>query len=160
MTNPDRFMSPQIQEAMVKLEAAELNLDQTIAETKQLERQIPQTSLSQQDIEQIEEHARSKGAPRELRELQERIDRGDLSWNDIAGGRFLDDPQVRRALEGGVEGMRQAYTMIQEGHELDEIVDAGGPPVSTDPEPKRGPSRAGGDPHDDDYFGGSIMKRD
>ncbi|MBK1786884.1 hypothetical protein [Prauserella cavernicola] len=161
MTNPDWWQTPQIREAMAKLEEAEVGLDQTIADAKQMERQLPQTGLSQQDVEQIEAHARSKDAPRELRELQERVDRGDLSWNDIAAGRFMDDPQVRSALENGVEGMRQAYSMIQEGHELDDIIEPGGPPIATDAPPREPrPSRPGGDPEDDDYFGGSIMKRD
>lgn len=171
MTDPNAWQTPQLREAMARLEEAEVGLDQTIANAKEMSRQLPASGLSPEDVQQIEEHARSKDAPRELRELQERIDRGDLSWNDIAAGRFLDDPQVRGALEGGVEGMRQAYTMIQEGHDLDEIIDPSGPSFSEGPStstpsappsppPRPRPSRGGDDPDDDDYFGGSIMRRD
>lgn len=157
MTSP---YPPHLQAALAQLEAAEVDLDQRVANAKQLQRQMPQTTLSQQDIQQIEEHARSKNAPKQLRELQQRIDRGDLTWSDIANGRHLDDPKVQAALSTGVQGMRQAYTMIQEGHDVDEIIDIGGPPVATEPpaEPDEPPRPShGGD--DDEYFGRSIYDK-
>ena len=128
MSTPDAFMTPQIREALARLEEAEVNLDQAIVSAKQVEEQTPKTRLSEEDIEQIEEHARSADAPRELRELQERIDAGELSWEDIAQGRHLDDPEVKGALSTGVDGMHQAYVAIQEGQSLDDIIEAG-PPV-------------------------------
>ncbi|WP_298178904.1 hypothetical protein [Saccharomonospora sp.] len=160
MTGPDLSRNPQIAAAMAQLEQAELGLDRSISKAKQLETKIPKSGLSQQDIEQISEHARSKDAPKELRELQARIDKGDLSWNDIAAGRFLDDPQVRKALEGGVEGMRQAYVMIQEGHALDDIIEPGGPPsaITSESDSTPRPTREGGDPDDDDYFDGPVLR--
>jgi hypothetical protein len=132
MTDPWR--TPQMQEALAQLEEAEVNLDRAVLNAKQVEQQVPKTQLSQEDIRQIEEHARSSEAPRQLRELQERIDRGDLSWQAIASGQHLDDPKVRAALEPGVTGMRQAYAAIQEGQELDEIIESGppGPPPTRD----------------------------
>jgi hypothetical protein len=124
MTTPD---SGQIAEALARLEEAEVALDQAILAAKQVEQQIPQTRLSEEDIALIEEHARSEDAPRELRELQERIDNGELSWEDIASGRHLTDPEVQAALSPGVEGMQQAYAAIQEGQDLDEIIESGPP---------------------------------
>jgi hypothetical protein len=120
--------SPDIGEALAKLEDAELALDRAILDAKQVEQQVPKTQLSEEDIQQIEEHARSAEAPRELRELQQRIDAGELSWQDIASGHHQGDPSVQAALSPGVDGMRQAYTMIQEGQDLDEII-ASPPPV-------------------------------
>ncbi len=147
MTTPDSFMTPQIQEALAKLEEAEVNLDHAIVAAKQVEQQTPKTRLSEEDIRLIEEHARSADAPRELRELQERIDAGDLSWEDIAQGRHLDDPRVQGALSTGVEGMQQAYTAIEEGQPLDEIIEAGPPAPRPDDE-------------DDDDGGYSFTKFD
>jgi hypothetical protein len=163
MTGPDLSRDPRIAAAMAQLEQAELGLDRSISNAKQLEAKLPKSGLSQQDIEQITEHARSKDAPKELRELQARIDKGDLSWNDIAAGRFLDDPQVRKALEGGVEGMRQAYLMIQEGHALDDIIEPGGPSSSitskSDAASPSTPQSTGEESDlDDDYFGGSMLR--
>jgi hypothetical protein len=128
MTGPDSLQTPQIQEALARLEEAEVNLDRAIVAAKQVEQQVPKTRLSEEDIRLIEEHAHSGDAPRELRELQERIDNGELSWEDIANGRHLDDPQVQGALSTGVDGMHQAYTAIVEGQDLDEIIE-GGPPA-------------------------------
>ena len=136
MTTPDAFMTPQIREALAKLEEAEVNLDQAIVHAKQVEEQTPKTRLSEEDIRLIEEHARSDEAPRELRELQERIDAGELSWEDIAQGRHLDDPTVQAGLSTGVDGMHQAYTAIEEGQDLDEIIEGGppAPPPADDPD--------------------------
>ncbi|MGH3517149.1 MAG: hypothetical protein ACRDQ7_06960 [Haloechinothrix sp.] len=129
-------------------------LDRAIAQAKTVERQVPKTSLSERDIQQIEEHAKSKDAPKALRELQKRIDDGELSWEDIGRGGHLDDPKVRAALATGVEGMKSAYTLIKEGQDLDDIVDAGAPSPSPSSE------RAEDDRDDDDYFGGSIAGRE
>ncbi|MFF5990059.1 hypothetical protein [Prauserella flavalba] len=129
--SPDWWQTPRLREAPAKLEEAEVGLDQTIANAKQLERQVPRDGTvatgHRADRGARPRPDRAEGAAR----AAERIDRGDLSWNDIAAGRFLDDPQVRNALEGGVEGMSQAYTMIQEGYELDDIIEPGGPPIAT-----------------------------
>lgn len=134
MTAPDAWRTPQMQEALARLEEAEVALDRAVVNAKQLEQQIPKTRLSEENIRLIEEHARSGAAPRQLRELQDRIDRGELSWEDIASGRLMDDPSVRAALDPGVTGMRQAYAAIQEGQELDEIIGSGppSPPPSND----------------------------
>jgi hypothetical protein len=129
MTTPGSWQSPHITEALARLEEAEVALDHAIVAAKQVEQETPKTRLSEEDIALIEEHARSAEAPRELRELQERIDNGDLSWEDIASGRHLNDPEVQAALSPGVEGMQQAYTAIQEGQDLDEIIEAGPPPA-------------------------------
>ncbi|HEV2783152.1 MAG TPA: hypothetical protein VGX25_27535 [Actinophytocola sp.] len=144
MTGAESWRTPQITEALARLEEAEVALDRAIVEAKRVERETPKTKLSEEDIQLIEEHARSAEAPRELRELQRRIDDGELSWEDVAAGRRLDDPQVRAALSTGVEGMRQAYTMIQEGHELDDIIEQGAPAPPRDDD---------GAPTDDDDEG-------
>src|SRR5690242_4950383 len=128
MTFHDPRQDPRIRDAHARLEDAEVGLDQAIVAAKQVEREVPKTNLSEEDIELIEEHARSAAAPRELRELQQRIDDGELSWNDIATGRHMSDPEVQAALNPGVAGLQQAYSAIQEGQELDEIVSNGPPP--------------------------------
>ncbi len=124
--------APHIREALAKLEEAEVALDRAILDAKQVEQQVPKTQLSEEDIRQIEEHARGADAPRELRELQRRIDAGELSWQDIASGHHLNDSSVQAALSPGVDGMHQAYTMIQEGQDLDEIIESPPPVRQTD----------------------------
>jgi hypothetical protein len=128
MTFPDLRQDPRIRDALARLEDAEVGLDQAIVAAKQVEREVPKTNLSEEDIQLIEEHARSDDAPRELRELQQRVDDEELSWNDIATGRYMNDPEVQAALNPGVAGLQRAYSAIQEGQELDEIISNGLPP--------------------------------
>lgn len=49
-------------------------------------------------------------APRESREPQQRIDDGELSWEDITAGRHLDDPNVRAGQSGTGEFHPTAIT--------------------------------------------------
>lgn len=142
MGAPDVGRSPGVRAALARMEEAEVRLDQAVLAAKQVEQRIGRTSLSDEDIRLVEAHARSGKAPPELRELQERIDRGELSWQDIAGGRHLDDPRVRAALTPGVTGMHQAYAAIEEGQDVNEIIDAG--PPTTPPPPRADDARAGG----------------
>lgn len=148
MSAPDPWRNPQMQEALARLEEAEVGLDRAIVNAKQVEQQVKTTKLSEEDIRLIEEHARSGNAPRQLRELQERIDNGEFSWEDIASGQHMDDPKVRAALDTGVTGMRQAYAAIQEGQELDEIIESGPP----SPPPTRDDGGAGYDVTEDYDF--------
>lgn len=153
MTALDPRQNPLIQEALAKLAEAEAGLDEAIAEAKTVERQVPKTSLSQEDTQKIEEFAHSKDAPKELRELQKRVDEGELTWDQIGSGEHLDDPKVRAALATGVDGMKAAYTLIQEGQDLDDIVEAGAPAPATTPA-----DDATDDRDDDDYFGDTVFR--
>ncbi|ASO18142.1 hypothetical protein FHR81_002538 [Actinoalloteichus hoggarensis] len=160
--------------ARSELDRIEAVADARMAEIKQ--QQLPESGLSEAEIAQIEQFARSKDAPAELRALQERIDKGDLSWRDIADGSAVQDEQVQRALASGVPKLQQAYTMIQEGHSIDDILDAGDPfagPNAAGPGPvaSGGPlpdtsSGTGSDGRqapprrdDDDEEGGSVFRR-
>ena len=63
-------------------------------------------------------------APDEVKALQERIDAGDLSWQDIADGRGLDDEAVRAAFQVSVNQMKRAKELLDEGHGIDSVIDA------------------------------------
>ncbi|WP_020672061.1 hypothetical protein [Amycolatopsis nigrescens] len=154
MTGPDSWKTPEIRAAEAKLAAAEAGLEQAISRAKEVDRNIPKTGLSKQDIEQIEAFAKSKDAPKELRELQKRIDDGDLSWQDIAGGRHLDDPQVRNALSGSTPDLRRAYTMIQEGDQIDDVIESA--PQSA----YRRSERADDEDEDNGEEDGGVLRRE
>ncbi|APU12576.1 hypothetical protein UA75_02450 [Actinoalloteichus sp. GBA129-24] len=163
--------------ARSQLDQIEAEADARMAEIKQ--QQLPESGLTEAEIAQIEQFARSKDAPPELAALQARIDKGDLSWGDIADGSAVQDEQVQRALASGVPKLQQAYAMIQEGHELDDILDAGDPfagPNAAGPGPVAGggpvPNTGGGpasdpgqnpprrgDDDDEGDEGGSVFRR-
>jgi hypothetical protein len=143
VTGPDSWQTPQIREALARLENAEVALDQTILSAKQLDQATPKSTLSKQDVEAIEAYARTADAPKDLRELQKRVDSGELTWGEIASSQHFADPKVQAALSTGVNGMRQAYTLIEEGQSLDEIIES--PPA-----PPRQPDPRDEEPHDYD----------
>jgi len=161
VTSADSWKTPAIREAEARLAEAEAGLERAIAEAKKVDKAIPKTGLSKEDVEKIEAFARGKDAPKELRELQKRVDAGDLSWQDIASGRHLDDPSVRAALSAGTPDLRRAYTMVQEGEHLDDIIEAGAMSAAssayTSPTGPAGRAAADDD-YDDEDGGGPIMR--
>ncbi|HEY8373213.1 MAG TPA: hypothetical protein VIL00_10755 [Pseudonocardiaceae bacterium] len=121
MTSP--YDNPQLRELAASLDRSLAELDRVATEASRF--QPRSRSLSPEDLAEMERYARSGNAPKELRELQQRIDAGELSWQDVASGRVANDPQVQRALSSGLPDLTRAYQMIQEGHDLDEIIEAG-----------------------------------
>lgn len=125
MTDP--LKNPEIRAAMERLTAAEAGLDEAIAKAEQVEQRTNRPGLSDRDIERIEEYAKSADAPKAMKDLQKKVDDGDLTWRDIASPRHFNDPEVRDAFQGSATEMGRAYAMIQEGLSVDDIVDAGKP---------------------------------
>lgn len=60
-----------------------------------------------------------------MKDLQRKVDSGEMSWRDIASGRAVGDPGVQRAMQTSMPSLKRAYTAIKEGQNLDEIVAAG-----------------------------------
>lgn len=88
--------------------------------------------VSEQDLAAIERHARSGNAPKEFRDLQQRIDSGEFSWKDIAAGRVMDEG-VQKALATGVPDLQRAYTAIQEGQDIEDVIASGNPAAQSRP---------------------------
>ena len=82
--------------------------------------------VSEQDLAAIERYARSGNAPKEFKDLQQRIDSGEFSWKDIAAGRVMDEG-VQNALATGVPDLQRAYTAIQEGQDIEDVIASGNP---------------------------------
>jgi hypothetical protein len=81
---------------------ADTAFEAAVRESERAERELRESPDFQRRLDGIEQHARSRAAPRELRALQRRIDNGELSWYGIATGKHLDDPDVRAALAAGL----------------------------------------------------------
>ncbi|PWK90492.1 hypothetical protein C8D88_101508 [Lentzea atacamensis] len=101
--------------------------------------------LSEQDLAEIERFAKSPGAPKELKDLQRRVEAGEMSWADVAAGRALDDEGVQKALAVGVPDLQRAYRAIEEGQDIDDIIASGTPtpqrPRRDDDDEDDGPSQ-------------------
>jgi hypothetical protein len=109
--------------------------------------------LSEQDLAEIERFAKSPGAPKELKDLQSRVDAGEMSWADVASGRAVHDEGVQKALAVGVPDLQRAYNAIEEGQDIDDII-ASGNPAAQQPPPR---SRRDDDDEDD---GPSHFRKD
>lgn len=92
--------------------------------------------LSEQDLAEIERFAKSPGAPKELKDLQRRVESGEMSWADVAAGRALNDEGVQKALAVGVPDLQRAYRAIEEGQDIDDII-ASGTPAPQPPRSRR-----------------------
>ncbi|SDH67671.1 hypothetical protein SAMN05192558_113210 [Actinokineospora alba] len=121
----DDWKSVRLREAEASLDVALATLDATLASVEKQFADKPQDGLSDEDIKAISEHARGADAPQALRDLQARIDAGELTWRDITSGRAAGEPGVREALESGLPQLRQAYALLEEGHSVDEVIEAG-----------------------------------
>ncbi|GGM87285.1 hypothetical protein GCM10011609_24850 [Lentzea pudingi] len=123
MTFPYESARQQLQTWQQDLDAKGARLEKVALEASRA--QTRGADLSPADIAEIEKFARSKDAPNALKDLQRKVDSGELSWRDIASGRAVNDPEVQRAMQTSMPSLKRAYTAIKEGQDLDEIVAAG-----------------------------------
>lgn len=122
-----------------RLQTLIADFDATTERAEQTGREVAQfqprsRGVTEQDLAEIERYARSGNAPKEFKDLQQRIDSGEFSWKDIAAGRVMDDG-VQKALATGVPDLQRAYTAIQEGQDIDDIIESGNPAAR--PRPRR-----------------------
>lgn len=123
MTFPYDSARQQLQAWQQDLDAKGARLEKVALEASRV--QTRGGDLSPADIAAIEKFARSKDAPNALKDLQRKVDSGEMSWRDIASGKAVNDPEVQRAMQSSMPSLKRAYTAIKEGQNLDEIVAAG-----------------------------------
>lgn len=119
----ESWKTPEVRDAEAGLEAVARQADKTLADLEKL-RLAPPPLPSDADIRKVEEAARAPNAPRELRELQRRVDDGELSWRDIVEGKHMDDPGVREAAQANLAKLRRVYQKLEEGYSLNEVLDS------------------------------------
>ncbi|GGS23064.1 hypothetical protein [Actinokineospora fastidiosa] len=113
------------------------NVERTAVEAAAVGNRAP--GLSEKDIAEIERHALGPNAPKEMREMVQRIKAGELSWDDVLSGRALDDEGVQKAMAANLDGLRQAHDAIREGQDPQDVIDAlGAAPRRTDDDPDGG----------------------
>lgn len=123
MTFPYDSARQQLQAWQQDLDARGSRLEKVALEASKV--QTRGGDLSPADIAAIEKFARSKDAPNALKDLQRKVDSGEMSWRDISSGKAVNDPDVQRAMQSSMPSLKRAYTAIKEGQNLDDIVAAG-----------------------------------
>ncbi|NYH78678.1 Arc/MetJ-type ribon-helix-helix transcriptional regulator [Actinopolyspora biskrensis] len=117
------WKTQEIRDAEAALEEALANAERVGARADEMNRELPEAKLSEEQTERIEQLVRRGEAPEGIAELQRRVDEGELSWEDVAEGRALQDEGVQSAFASGVPNMQQAKEMLDEGHEVAEIIE-------------------------------------
>jgi hypothetical protein len=93
-----------------------------------------------------------------MRILKRKVDAGELSWKDVLEGRAYRDEDVRNALSAMLDPLSEVYRDFEDGHTLDEVLEAGGitgPLKDTGAGYPAAPPEE--QPEDDDYFGCSPL---
>lgn len=138
-TSNGGWKTREVREAEAALAAAVERGREAAANAQQVSAQMSNTRLSDDDLQQIDRAARGKDAPPELRALAERVDRGDLSWRDIVDGKAMHDPGVQAAMKANLARLGQVYRKFEEGHTLEEVLEAEAGQASGAPDDEAGP---------------------
>jgi hypothetical protein len=113
------------------LDAAVSGLNDRVQQADEPSKSLPDNALSSQDIERVESQARDPQSCNQLRELQRRVDKRELSWREIISGQHWDDPGVQAALATTTPALRRGYELIAEGASEREILQANPANVSS-----------------------------
>ncbi|MCK2236755.1 MULTISPECIES: hypothetical protein [unclassified Crossiella] len=127
MSTPDQdWRTPEVRRAEAELDASMEAMEEVLRSAQELQDSLrpAEITATEEDIRAIEREAAKPDAPAELRALRAKVEAGDLSWRDVLEGRAYDDPEVRAALEPNLGRMGTTYQLFQEGHTLDEVVEA------------------------------------
>lgn len=124
MSEPSSWKTPEVREAEAGLAVAVERAREAVAKAQQVSARLKPTRLSDEDLRQIDQAARARGASPELKALVERVDRGELSWRQIVDGEAMHDPGVRAAFEANAARLAQVYRKFEEGYTLDEVLEA------------------------------------
>lgn len=118
------WKTSQVREAEAALAAAVERGREAVVKAQQVSARVPNTRLSDADIEEIDRAARGRGATPELRALVERVDRGDLSWRQIVDGKAMHDPGVQAAMRANLAQLGRVYRKFEEGFTLDDVLES------------------------------------
>jgi hypothetical protein len=96
-----------------------------------------------------------------MRILKRKVNAGELSWEDVLEGRAYRDEDVRNALSAKLDRLSEVYPDFEDGHTLDEVLDADGitGPLKDTGAGYPAPPPPEEQPEDDDYdyFGCSPL---
>lgn len=130
MTEPDldTWKPAALREAEAQLDATMSKARKLIKSTEAKLAQLPETdnTAKPEDIARLKAAAARPDAPAPMRALKQKVDAGELKWEDVLEGRALRDPDVRAAMSPRLGEMREIYQEAEEGATLEEILEARG----------------------------------
>ncbi len=118
------WKTAEVRAAEAALAAAVERGKEAVVRAQQVSARVPNTRLSDNDVEEIDRAARGKDAPPELRALAQRVERGDLSWRQIVDGHAMHDPGVQAAMRANLAQLGRVYRKFEEGFTLDDVLES------------------------------------
>jgi hypothetical protein len=159
-TDQDSWKPPELREA-------ETRLDETVERSRELEQEVDEMDLPRQppiagpeDIAAIKAEAERANAPEEMRVLKRKVDAGELTWADVLEGRAFQDPDVRNALMTRIAPLTDVYQEFEEGHTLDDVLEAAGETGSLNETRTATPAPPPAELSEEDYFGEGTALQD
>ncbi|MBB4685082.1 hypothetical protein [Amycolatopsis jiangsuensis] len=124
MPGPDAWKTPEIREA-------ESALDRSISQSRQLLKNLEKIKLppvkkpdTPERIEALKNAASRPDAPPELRRIRQKVDAGELSWQDVAAGKAFADPEVRELAAGRLGEAKELLDELEDGVPPEELLEA------------------------------------
>lgn len=156
----DAWKTPELRAAEAHLAEVEIQADEVVERASAMPIPPSGNPASRERLEAIKAAAEAPDAPAEMRLLKRKVDDGKYTWEDVLSGRAYQDPDVRNAVASKLADMRGMYQAFEEGHSLDEVIEARGtdrrtiPPAITST-----PDGHDDEPDDDDYFDSGPLFR-
>lgn len=162
VVDDDSWKTPELRAAEEAADNTMVRSQEVLEKADAMRIEPPEDPVSKERLDAIKAAADARDATPEMRMLKEKVEKGQLKWEDVLSGKAFSDPDVRNAMTARLAEMRSVYQEFEEGHTLEEVLEARGLTDVEDERPSQPPSAGGGqDPHDDDYFdeGPSIFDR-
>lgn len=156
IVDDDSWKTPELREAEANADDTMVRSEEVLEKANQMRIEPPEDPVSKERLDAIKAAAEARDATPEMRMLKEKVDKGQLKWEDVLSGKAFNDPDVRTAMTARLAEMRAVYQEFEEGHTLEEVLEARGLADVEDERPA--PSSSGSaDEHDDDDFGGGSV---
>lgn len=153
VVDDDSWKTPELREAEAAADATMVRSKEVLEKADAMRIEPPENPISKERLDAIKAAAEARDATPEMRLLKEKVDKGQLKWEDVLSGKAFNDPDVRTAMTARLAEMRSVYQEFEAGHTLEEVLEARGLAEVEDDATGRPPS-GGPDhhPHDDDDY--------
>lgn len=116
------WKTPEVRAAEEMVEERMRQAEQALAKATRFEAELPEVKLTDERIEEIQQHVRNGNAPAEIAAFQRRVDDGECSWREVADGTAFRDESVRAAFAASVRNMQQAKEMLDAGYDAATVI--------------------------------------
>lgn len=158
VVDDDSWKTPELREAEAAADETMVRSEEVLEKADAMRIEPPQNTVTPENLAAIQAAAEARDATPEMRVLKEKVEKGQLKWEDVLSGKAYNDPDVRNAMASRLAEMRTIYQEFEAGHTLEDVLEARGLNRTDDDRPAQPPSGGPASPaaDDDDYFEGGT----